>query len=302
MLGLAAGDTAGGAWDMGYSAVTEQATVIAYDLIAHGQIDRARLVSALRELDGSHEEEPVYRSESPEFRAWLDRAATGNPTPDETPSLDPLGRSAPIGLVYKRDPENLYREAIGLNRIFHTDDESILAGVVAAAAVAASCFGQAGRDLLKGVAEAVAPAVREIAEGSVGLAEPDQISNLPERISGLVSAFGSRTAAEAMASVTDAATPGPIDVMLACLLIAAPTGEAPHEPVAQAVKLGGSNAGAATGAIIGARTGIRAWPWPFANDTWFAELGRRLARGPHEIRDLPIPYAVEQHLISGIRT
>lgn len=286
---------------MGYSAITEQATVIAYDLIAHGQLDRARLVAALRELDGSNEEEPVYRSESPEFRAWLDRAATGTPAPDETPSLDPMGRSAPIGVAYRRNSEALYQEAIGLNRIFHTDGESILSGVVAATAVAASCFGQAGRDLLKGVAEAVGPAVDEIAGGSVGLAGPDRISDVPERIHGLVAAFGSRTAAEAMAAVTDSPEPGPIDVMLACLLISAPTGEAPHEPVAQAVKIGGSNAGAAVGAIIGARTGIRAWPWPFANDTWFAELGRRLVRGPQEIRDLPIPYAVEQHLISGNR-
>ena len=30
MLGVAAGDAAGGAWELGYSAVTEQVTVIAY--------------------------------------------------------------------------------------------------------------------------------------------------------------------------------------------------------------------------------------------------------------------------------
>lgn len=301
MLGLAAGDTAGGAWEMGYSAITEQTTVLAYDLIAHGQMDRARLVAALRELDGSNEEEPVYRSESPEFRAWLDRAAAGTPEPDDSPSLDPIGRSAPIGVLYRRNPEALYQEAIGLNRIFHTDGESILAGVITATAVAASCFGQAGRDLLKGVAEAIGPAVDEIALGSANPGDSDRITAAPDRINALVGSFGLRTAGEAMAAVTDSSEHSPIDVILACLLVAAPTGEAPHEPVGQAAKLGGSNAGAAVGAMIGARTGIRAWPWPFANDTWFAELGRRLVRGPQEIRDLPIPYAVEQHLISGIR-
>ena len=33
----------------------------------------------------------------------------------------------------------------------------------------------------------------------------------------------------------------------------------------------------------------------------YAEIGRRLVRGPSEVADLPIPYAVEQHLISGER-
>ena len=33
MLGVAAGDAAGGVWELGYSAVTEQVTVIAYQLI-----------------------------------------------------------------------------------------------------------------------------------------------------------------------------------------------------------------------------------------------------------------------------
>jgi hypothetical protein len=81
----------------------------------------------------------------------------------------------------------------------------------------------------------------------------------------------------------------------------APTAERSHDPVAEAARLAGSNGGAAAGAILGARVGIRAWPWAFANDTWFAEIGRRLARGPNEVRDLPIPYAVEQHLNSGVR-
>jgi hypothetical protein len=72
-----------------------------------------------------------------------------------------------------------------------------------------------------------------------------------------------------------------------------------HSPVEQAARIGGSVLGAAVGAIVGARIGIRAWPWAFANDTWFAEIGRRLVGGPDETRDLPIPYAVEQHLMTG---
>ena len=69
MLGLAAGDSAGGLWELGYTAITEQATVIAYQLIEHGGLEVDSLVGAIRELDGFGEDEPVFRMESPELRA-----------------------------------------------------------------------------------------------------------------------------------------------------------------------------------------------------------------------------------------
>ena len=103
MLGFAAGDHAGGAWELGYSAVTEQATVIAYQLIEGETLDLDVVVSALRELDGSNEEEPVYRAESPQSRAWLDRAAAGRPVPEEDPSLDAAPWAVPLGVTLRRD-------------------------------------------------------------------------------------------------------------------------------------------------------------------------------------------------------
>ncbi len=301
LLGLAAGDTAGGAWELGYSAITEQAVVISYELIANGQLDRTRLLHGLLELDGSRDEEPVYRAESPEFRAWLDRAAAGSPDPDETPSLDPIGRSAPLGLAFRKDPEALVREVVGLNRTLHSDAGSILAGVAIASAVAASCFGQVGRDFLLGVAESIEPAVDQLGEESVGLVGVDRIEGYADRVRNLVDHYGVVDADEAVTALAPGIAPGPLDLSLVGLLLVAPAADKPHEPVAEAVKVGGSNLGAGVGAIMGARVGIRAWPWAFANDTWFAEMGRRLVRGPKEIRDLPIPYAVEQHLISGVR-
>ncbi len=301
ILGLAAGDTASGAWELGYSAITQQATIISYELIGSGQIDRSRITDSMLELDGSRDEEPVFRSETPGFRTWLDGAALGSPVPDETPSLDPIGRSAPLGVYYRREPEALYHEVVGLNRLFHNDAPSLLSGVIVAAAVAASCFGQIGRDLLLGVSESVEPAVSELSSGSVGLTNIDLIADAPDRISGLVDIYGLRSSAEALDRVRIDGRSSSLDATLAMLLIAAPTADRSHEPVAEGVKIAAGNGGAAVGAILGARVGIRAWPWAFANDTWFAEIGRRLVRGPAEVRDLPIPYAVEQHLISGVR-
>ncbi|HEU4915353.1 MAG TPA: ADP-ribosylglycohydrolase family protein [Acidimicrobiia bacterium] len=294
MLGLAAGDAAGGAWELGYSAITEQATVLAYHLIEHDRIDTETLVRELRELDGSGEEEPVYRSESGQFRAWLDRAAAGRPVPEQGESLDGASRAVPLGVAHRRDPVSLRQDALALGRLFHDDVSAILAGVLAAAAVAASCFGQSGRDLIGGVVETCEPALADLG------AEP-ATRRLIDGVTGLVGHIGVTDGKEAIAVTAGGNDPGPWELTLAGLLLSAPLVDPFHLPIGQAARIGGSPLSAMVGGIVGARLGIKAWPWAFANDTWFAEVGRRLARGPREVRDLPIPYAVEHHLISGER-
>ena len=298
MLGVAAGDTAGGAWELGYSAVTEQATVVAYQLIEHGRIHIDALVKAIRELDGSNEEEPVYRAESPHFRAWLDRASGGTTTADEGPSLDGAPRAVPLGVAFRRQPELLRDEALTLGKLFYADTASILAGVVTAGAVAASCFGQSGRDLIAGVIEVVDASVGAVGTSPGGGPEA---GDLVEELRDLRDHVGVGDGAEALALAAKGSNPRPWDRVKAGLLLSAPLVERAHVPIEQAAKIGGSALAAMVGGVIGARVGIRAWPWAFANDTWFAEIGRRLVRGPHEVMDLPIPYAVEHHLISGER-
>jgi hypothetical protein len=294
MLGLAAGDAAGGAWELGYSAITEQATVLAYQLIETEQLDLDEVVRELRELDGAGEEEPVYRAESEQFRAWLDRAAAGRPVPEQTESLDGAPRAVPIGVAHRRDPDRLRDDAIALGRLFHDDASAIVAGVVAASAVAASCFGQSGRDLIEGVAEACEPAAAILGLGLEGAPLLDGLA----RLAGEVGVTDGESALRIASGDRD---PEPWHLVLAGLLLSAPPGGPFHVPVEQAARIGGSALAAMVGGIVGARVGIKAWPWAFANDTWFAEVGRRLVRGPREVRDLPIPYAVEHHLISGER-
>lgn len=294
MLGLAAGDAAGGAWDLGYSAITEQATVLAYRLVEDDRLDVEQLVRELRELDGAGEEDPVYRAESGQFRAWLDRAAAGRPVPEEGGSLDGAPRAVPIGVAHRRDPARLRDDAIALGRLFHDDASAVMSGVVSAAAVAASCFGQSGRDLIVGVLETCEPAATSLGHESV-------TGPLLEGLSTLTMNVGVTDGAEALRISSGGRDPEPWDLVLAGLLLAAPQGDPFHLPVEQAARIGGSPLAAMVGGIVGARLGIKAWPWAFANDTWFAEVGRRLVRGPREVRDLPIPYAVEHHLMSGER-
>lgn len=297
LLGLAAGDTAGGAWELGYSAITEQATVIAYELITNRDMDPDRLVASLLELDGLHEEDPVYRAESPEFRMWLDRARAGSPVPGAEPSLDAAARATVLGVAFRREPEKLVTKSIELGRLFHSDAATVAAGVLSGAAVAASCFAQSGLDLVAGVRESLEEGLDALA---VGLEGQERLPTMPRQIDALLPAVGLTNGDEALEAV-GGDTDDPIAMFLAGLLLAAPVAPRHHVAISEAASIGGSSLGAVVGAIVGARVGIRAWPWAFANDTWFAEIGRRLVRGPDEVRDLPIPYAVEQHLMSGGR-
>lgn len=295
MLGMAAGDTAGGAWELGYSSITEQATVVSYQLIQHRHLDREALIRGLRELDGGEDGDLVYRAESAHFRTWLDRAAAATPVPEEEPSIDAIARACPVGVAFRRDPDALVAEAAALGKLFHSDAGSVMAGVVAAAAVAASCFAQSGLDLISGVADSVLPAIPNM---SIGLSGVERLDHLEADFAAAMGGVGVVSGQEAL-DLLGGEQDDPIQMALAALLLVAPVSDRYHTPVEQAARIGGSQLGAAVGAMIGARVGIRAWPWAFANDTWFAEIGRRTVRGPDEVSDLPIPYAVEQHLMSG---
>ncbi|MGB7860036.1 MAG: ADP-ribosylglycohydrolase family protein, partial [Acidimicrobiia bacterium] len=255
MLGVAAGDAAGGAWELGYSAITEQITIIAYQLIESRRLNLDELVRAIRELDGSEYEENVYRSETPHFRTWLDRAAAGYAIPEDEASPDGIARSVAIGVAFRDDPGAVVSGSIELGRLFHRDASSVAAGTIIAAAVAASCFGQSGRDLVFGVGEVIVPAVDQIGADLVG---SDRLETLEREFLDLLAAVGTVSGAEVMKLMGEFVD-DPIRLALAGLLLAAPVNEVYHSPIEQAVRIGGSVLGAATGAIVGARIGIKAW-------------------------------------------
>lgn len=295
LLAMAAGDAAGAAWELGYSAVTEQATVLSYEMITNRALDRSRLTAALLELDGVDTGQSVYRAESEGFRAWLDRARSGSPAPGPEVSLDAAVRAPVVGVAYRRLPKEVISRSVALGRMFHTDAGTVAAGMVTAATVAASCFAQSGLDLILGVEEAITPGLGELDRD---LTDAQRLAGLPGQVRRLAGHVGVTSGEEAL-SIVGGDPQDPVQLVLAALLLAAPVAGRHHQPIEQAARIGGSALGAVVGAMVGARVGVRAWPWVFANDTWFAEVGRRLVRGPDEVRDLPIPYAVEHHLMSG---
>ncbi|MFO7298668.1 MAG: ADP-ribosylglycohydrolase family protein [Actinomycetes bacterium] len=297
ILGIAAGDTAGGAWELGYSAITAQAAVIAYELIEHGRIRRDGLRAAILELDGSLDEEPVYRAETPSFRAWLDRARAGEIGPNDAPSNDGLSRAVVVGVAFRKHPDRLVDETLALCEIFDREPGTVAACVMAAAAAAALSYAQSGMDLISGVAEVVIPAIEVIDPDG---ADAPRLAGLEDSLKRLLGHVGVTDGQEAL-EVVGGDVSDPLQAVQAGMLLAAVANERPHLTVEQAARIGGSPLAAFVGGIVGARVGIRAWPWPFANDTWFAELGRRLVRGPYSLEGLPIPYAVEQHLTYGTR-
>lgn len=291
MLGLAAGDTAGGAFDSGYASSTQQAVVVAYHLFRHDTLERASLASELAELDGDERDPSVFRSPSPELRTWLDSVTDNDPEYSSEPSLDPAVRGVPLGLWYRRRPQELVESALEAARVTHLDATSALLATAVAGAVAGSCFAQNGRDLLMAVLEVAARAVKVIRAEDLRYANSDQVDDVMSRLGRAVDLMGG-PAESVVAEVGD----DPTGMVAGGLALAAPVSAEAHRPIEAAVEVGGSALGAIVGAVVGARVGFRVWPWEFPNDTWFVAMGERLVEGRADLVDLPMPYAVEQRI------
>jgi hypothetical protein len=300
MLAAAAGDVAGGADDSSYSAITQSSTVLAYHLLAQPELDRDLLAREFLELAGGDEGRFTYRAPSAAFDEWLKSSKRGSPTVASWASSEPAARCTPIGVFYRRDPGRLVAAAVHSSRVTHIDASSAVVAAAAAGAVAGSCFVQAGADLVLGAAETAERAIRLIEEepyrfGDVGLA-----SAVPIRLRELASVTFREPADIASAVCGDARVDGVTGAVLGIVLGAAKLAD-PVKLIEVAGQRGGSEAGAVAGGIVGARSGLLRWPWRVHNDTWFAEIGRRLVSRNVEMRDMPIPYAVEERMLMASR-
>ncbi|MEX2423913.1 MAG: ADP-ribosylglycohydrolase family protein, partial [Acidimicrobiia bacterium] len=301
LLAAAAGDVAGGADPTSYSAITQAATVLAYHLLTHGSVDRDVLARGLVELAGGEDGRFTYRAPSAAFDDWLKSSLRGSPTVSSMGSSEPAARSVPIGVFHRRDPGLLVSSVVNASRMTHLDASTAVAAAAVAGAVAGSCFVQAGADLVFGAAETAEQALRLIEDEPYRFGDVTTASEVPARLRSLVSVVAGEPDAIA-AAVTAGRTVDGVDGAILGIVLGANKLVDPIKLIEVAANAGGSEAGAVTGGIVGARSGLIRWPWRVHNDTWFAELGRRLVSRHAEVRDLPIPYAVEERMLMAART
>lgn len=290
MLGLAAGDAAGGACAEGYSGPTQQAVVVAYHLFRHAELQREILAAELAELDGDERDPSVYREVSPEFRKWLDLMKAGDPEYGSELSLDPAMRAVPLGVWYRRRPAELVDAVLESGRVTHLDAPSAVVATAVGGAVAGGTFAQNGRDLLMAVMEVADAAAHAIESDDLRYAHLDRVEGVKRRLRRALDLVG------APSDVLGEEASDPLGVVVATLALTAPVTPDPVRPIQAAAAIGGSPLAALVGAVIGARVGVRPWPWTFPNDTWFMAIGERLVEGRTDLVDLPVPYAVEQRI------
>lgn len=301
LIGAVAGDVAGGADERGYSAITQVSTVVAYQLLESGTIDREKLQAEILMMEGIPDGRPTFRGCSEDFRQWLDSAKTGTPAVSAAPSSEPAARTVPVGVWFRREPEELVRAALASSRITHLDAATAIAAAAVAGAVAGSCFVQAGVDLVYGAAETAERALDDIADEHFRFGDIERARGFPTRLrqSASLVSLGPR---EIMAKISDHNGPMGTDGALAGILLGASKLNESVRLMEAGAMAGGSEVGAIVGGIVGARTGLIRWPWRVPNDTWFAEIGRRLVNRNTEVRDLPIPHAVEERMLQTTST
>lgn len=298
MLGAAAGDVAGGNSSVGYSALTQQATVVSYHILRNDDIDRALLAEEWKELAADAENPSVYRAPSDSFLAWLEASSRGEGAATVEPSSEPAARVYPVGVWFRRDPERLVSAAISVARVTHIDASSVVGAAAVAGAVAASSFGQVGRDLLQGSAELIERALAEIGAEDYLYSRMDDARRLPAQLREAARWAGS-PGIDLLTRVTERGKPPTSEAPLVAILLAASPSIEPYRLIETAARLGGSEMASMVGAMVGARVGLRLWPWVVPNNTWFAEIGRRLVNGNRETGDIPVPYQVEERLTFG---
>lgn len=295
-MAAAAGDVAGGAHPRGYSWVTQTSTVVAYHLLEHDAVKPDILAGELALLDHTESGIRCYRGESASFRSWLDAERGGSRLVDRSPSSEPASRVAPVGVWFRRSPDRLVEAATAVASLTHGHPPSVVLAVAVAGAVAGACFAQSGRDLVYGAVETGRVALSRLDRGEAAEAAAE-LRRL-EKLAPLVLESPTRIVTVAGGDEGPRGTDGAV----VGILLGASALVDPVKLIEAGAMSGGSEVGAIVGAVVGARVGLRRWPWPIPNDTWFVEIGRRLVSHNREIRDLPIPFAVEERTTLELRT
>jgi len=290
MVAAAAGDIAASRGF--YTARTQAMTVVSYHVIGNDGIDSDVLVRDLLELGRSSSF--VYVNPSEEFRAWLAAAEDGARIASGVPSSEPATRVIPLGIWFREDPERLVEATIEATRIETLDASSIVVAAAVSGAIAACSHVMSGWDLLLAAQETATRAIQALRPERYRVAAFDRTAQVVDALGSSRSLVGKSYAEVAGLEINPSLVPA-----VAAIVMAAGTTGDPVMVIDDAARNGGVDAGVLTAAMVGARAGLRRWPWRVPNETWYAEIGRRLVIHERELRDLPIPFAVEERIRSG---
>ncbi len=277
-----------------YTARTQVATVVAYHVMEHGGIVPDALTDALLLL---HERPngSLFVDPGPVLTAWLALAADDRRTTVDDTTMEIGPWVAPLAIWFRDDVAAMVDAVIDLSLVFTRDAPSILSAALAAGSVAAGGMLMTGRDLILGVAETGAAVGTRLAERGIGVQQPADAEAIPRALDQVKGMAGS-TALEIEALLARLDVPDAVLPMAQAIVLSADAGADPVHRMERAVEGQGSDAAVVIGGLVGGQQGLRRWPWRVANETWFAEIGRRLASGVSELGDLPIPHAVEERM------
>jgi hypothetical protein len=290
MLGLVAGDQGSGA---AYSHHAQLATVVAYELLGHGEVEPVRIREAITKLSGGRAGRTRVRGAPVWLHAYLEQEQAQGLGCGPHGGTSVATRAVPIGIWHRNHPTELVADAVRAATATHTERHSAVTAAVLAGVIAGVSHGQYGRDLVAGAAE-VGRMARERAAGDPTL-EGDP-SDLLRTLDDLMGFVGKRPDV-----IMEKVRPGrdSLPAVMAAIAIAAPLAQDPFTVIAEVAPLRRRDIDVVVSAIVGARVGLIQWPSSIANDTWFAEIGRRLAAHEQMVGDLPDLFEVEERLSHG---
>ncbi len=290
LLGLAAGDQGAGA---AYGHDAQLAIVVAYELLRFGEVDTNRFRDSLIRLMGGRSGRSRLRGTPVWLHEFVEEQETRLADPGTVAGIDVATRAVPIGIWHRNRPDRLVEDTVRAARATHRDRSSAVAAAVMAGTIAGITHGQYGRDLAAGALEVGHMAARatELLDGMLG--DPSPLLGLLERLQFVIG--------EEPASILRrcGAEPNSLESIIAAVAMGAPLRQEPFSLLTDVAPLRRRDLEVMCAAIVGGRVGLIRWPGSVANDTWFAEIGRRLAAGAMMVDDLPDLFEVEERLSHG---
>lgn len=267
-----------------YGFATQHMTLFSYHLLRHGGLLGDRLIA---DLVGTPEPGSLVP-----FRMvpdWFRELVLGpEPATSDEPCSDPAIRMVPLAVWHRWDADRLASDGLEAIATTHTDRRGTIAASAYAGAVAAASFGQLGLDLLS--------AARSMADRAQDLgSRSDQLTGEPDP--GSASLFRNEWLTESPATVYQTALrqDPALGVIGAAIALGAHGNERSSDILRACAALDPWLA-ALVGGIAGARQGLGRWQWPVTNETWFTEIGLRIAAHRADLDNLPDPHSVEVSL------